>query len=350
MPTKQKVLLSVLQDGFVNNLGSVANSNFGNEDEAASMTLMHLSSSLSTNPRPMATIKKGENSFTGVRTRSPSSRRAASKKARTSSMNPESSETSEAAYTETVDEITGCKCVKSSCLKLYCTCFQQGSYCLDTCGCANCLNTSENDGPTGIRSQTIQEILQRRPDAFEKQEEPQVQLQTCLCKKKKCIQLYCSCFANGAKCGDECKCTECENRDDTAEMQLTLNSTLNASPSMDQILSSEASSSSSSSYKEETKAPVSRRQYRGAVKTKGVISGCKCAKTRCLKLYCPCFEKGVVCQEGCICSNCKNTTQESGPEGIRTKTIEEILSRRPLAFDKREGDSNDVGCICKKTK
>ena len=323
MPTKQKVLLSALQDDSFVNFGSVANSNFGNDDEAASMTLMHLSSSLSTNPRPMATIKKGENSFTGVRTRSPSSRRAASKKARTSSMNLESSETSEAAYTETVDEITGCKCVKSSCLKLYCTCFQQGSYCLDTCGCANCLNTSENDGPTGIRSQTIQEILQRRPDAFDKQEEPQVQLQTC------------------------------KNRDDAAEMQLTLNSTLNttnSSPSMDQILSSEASSSSSSSYKEETKAPVARRQYRGAVKTKGVISGCKCAKTRCLKLYCPCFEKGVVCQEGCICSNCMNTTEESGPEGIRTKTIEEILSRRPLAFDKREGDSNDVGCICKKTK
>ncbi|KAL7491377.1 hypothetical protein ACHAWT_001902, partial [Skeletonema menzelii] len=350
MPTKQKVLLSDIinseQDGFVN-FGSVAN--FGNEDEAASMTLVHLSSSLSSNPRPMATIKKGENSFTGIRTRSPSSRRATSKKARTS-MNSDSSENSE-SYTETVDEITGCKCVKSSCLKLYCTCFQQRSYCLDSCGCANCLNTSENDGPTGIRSQTIQEILQRRPDAFDKRE-PQVQLQACLCEKNKCVQLYCPCVANGSQCGDDCKCTECGNRHDAFEMQLSLNSsTLNAtnsSISMDQIPSSDASSSSSASYKEETKAPA--RRYRGAVKTKGIISGCKCAKTRCLKLYCPCFEKGIVCHEGCICSNCMNTTEESGPDGIRTKAIEEILSRRPLAFDKREGDSNDIGCICKKTK
>lgn len=228
-------------------------------------------------------------------------------------MSSDSSESSESAET---DEIIGCKCVKSSCLKLYCTCFQRGSYCLDTCGCANCLNSSDNDGPTGIRSQTIQEILQRRPDAFDKRV-PQLQQQG-------------------------------------TEMQLSLNPTLNATNSsptiaLDQILGSDASCSSSSSYKEEEKkAPA--RQYRGAVKTKGGGNGCKCAKTRCLKLYCPCFEKGIVCHEGCICSNCQNTTEESGPDGIRTKTIEEILSRRPLAFDKREGDRNDIGCICKKTK
>lgn len=340
MPTKQKVLLS---DIINNEHDDVVN--FGNEDEAASRALMHISSALSSNPRPMATIKKGENNFTGIRTRSPSSRRATAKKARMS-MSSDSSESSE-SFTETeIDEIAGCKCVKSSCLKLYCMCFQQGSYCLDTCGCANCLNTSENDGPSGIRSQTIQEIIQRRPDAFDKRE-PQVQQQTCLCKKNKCIQLYCSCFANGSQCGDKCKCIDCENCDDVTEMQLSLNSTVNGLE-MDQILSSDASSSSSASYKEEKKAPA--RRYRGAVKTKGASTGCKCAKTKCLKLYCPCFEKGIVCHDGCICSNCMNTTEESGPDGIRTKTIEEVLSRRPLAFDKREGDSNDVGCICKKTK
>jgi hypothetical protein len=241
----------------------------------------------------------------------------------------------------------GCKCVKSSCLKLYCMCFQQGSYCLDTCGCANCLNTSEHDGPNGIRSQTIpiQEILHRRPDAFDNKSEPQVLTQGCLCKKNKCVQLYCSCFANGTPCGDKCNCLDCENS--TANVNVVTNST---SPTMDQLLGSgsDVSSSSSSSYKEEKKPPA--RRYKGAVKTKGEISGCKCTKTKCLKLYCPCFEKGIICHDGCICSNCKNTTEESGPDGIRTKTIGEVLSRRPLAFDKREGDSNDVGCICKKTK
>jgi len=301
------------------------------------MTLMHLSSSLSSNPRPVASIKKGGNSISGIRTRSPSLRRA-TKKVRTN-ISSDSSESSESAET---DEIIGCKCVKSSCLKLYCTCFQHGSYCLDTCGCANCLNTSNNDGPTGIRSQTIQEILRRRPDAFDKRE-PQVQQQACICTKNKCIQLYCSCFATGSHCGDKCKCIDCENCGDGTEMQLS-------SPTfaMDEILSSDASSSSFLSYKEEKKVPA--RRYRGAVKTKGATNGCKCAKTRCLKLYCPCFERGIVCQEECTCNNCMNTIEESGPDGIRTKTIEEILSRRPLAFDKREGDRNDIGCICKKTK
>jgi hypothetical protein len=266
-------------------------------------------------------------------------------------MSPDSSESSE-SYTKT-EEVLGCKCVKSSCLKLYCTCFQQGSYCLDTCGCANCLNTAENDGPNGIRSQTMHEILQRRPNAFD-QREPKVQTQACLCRKNKCVQLYCACFANGTQCGDECKCIDCENCDDVTEMKISVNSTMNvttiSSPTitLDQLLGSDVSSSSSSSYKEEKKAPA--RRYKGAVRTKGESSGCKCAKTKCLKLYCPCFEKGVVCHDGCICSNCKNTTEESGPDGIRTKTIEEVLSRRPLAFDKRVGTSNDVGCICKKTK
>jgi len=341
MPSKQIVLLcDVKNDGV----------NFGNDETEASFTLMHLSSSLSSNPRPLATIKRGKNDFTESRTRPPSARRA-SKKARMSTSS-DSSESRE-SYTETEEVVLGCKCEKTSCLKLYCTCFQQGSYCLDSCECTNCLNTSENDGPSGIRSQTIQEILHRKPNAFD-QREPKVQMQGCLCRKNKCIQLYCACFANGTQCGDKCKCIECENCVDVTEIQLSLNESVNVTNSspripMDQLLGSDdVSSSSSSSYKEEKKAPA--RRYKGAVRTRGEVSGCKCSKTKCLKLYCPCFERGIVCHDGCICTNCKNTTEESGPDGIRTKTIEEILSRRPLAFDKRVGSSNDVGCICKKTK
>ena len=291
MPTKQKVLLSEV----VNNKQDLG-PGFGNDDEQASMTLMQLQSSLASNPRSMATIQMGDDAnITGIRTRSPSSRRASSKKAR---MSFETDLSEESSQSETAKEkIIGCKCVKSSCLKLYCTCFQKGSYCLDTCGCINCLNTSDNDGPGGTRAQTIQEILKRRPTAFE----PKVSV-----------------------------------------------AVTNSSPTIGQILGSDASSSSSPSHSDAMKPPAQR--YRGAVRTKGVVLGCKCSKSKCLKLYCPCFEKGIVCNEHCSCIDCKNTTEESGPDGARTKAIEEVLSRRPLAFDKREGDTNDVGCICKKTK
>lgn len=338
MPTKQIFLLTQ------------CDVNFGNEDSEASMTLVQLSSALSSNNhlRPLATINRGESSFTGGRIRPPSSRRTtASKKARMS-MSSESSESSESSSKEA--EVLGCNCVKSSCLKLYCTCFQQGSYCFVTCSCANCLNTHENEGPSGIRTKTISEILQRRPNAFEKKKQS-TDSQGCLCRKNKCIQLYCSCFANGSQCNKNCKCVECENVEVT-EMKISMKATSKSSPiKTEQLLvSSDASSSSSSSssYKEQKKP--TGRLYKGAVKTKGEITGCKCAKTKCLKLYCPCFEKRIVCRDGCICSGCRNTAEESGPDGERTKCIEDVLSRRPLAFDKREGDSNDVGCVCKKTK
>ena len=47
--------------------------------------------------------------------------------------------------------------------------------------------------------------------------------------------------------------------------------------------------------------------------------GCKCTRSRCLKLYCDCFQSGKVCIPTCACSNCFNTKEESGENGERTK-------------------------------
>ena len=77
--------------------------------------------------------------------------------------------------------------------------------------------------------------------------------------------------------------------------------------------------------------------------------GCHCTKTKCLKLYCDCFQRGKICKIACACYGCKNTQEESGPEGIRTKVIKEILKRRPDAFQKRVRNP-DASCACKNSK
>jgi Tesmin/TSO1-like CXC domain, cysteine-rich domain len=49
-------------------------------------------------------------------------------------------------------------------------------------------------------------------------------------------------------------------------------------------------------------------------------SGCSCPKSKCIALYCDCFKAGRRCNPNtCSCLNCKNTVEESGAEGARSK-------------------------------
>ncbi|KAL3765684.1 hypothetical protein ACHAW5_006364 [Stephanodiscus triporus] len=75
---------------------------------------------------------------------------------------------------------------------------------------------------------------------------------------------------------------------------------------------------------------------------------CECSKSRCLKLYCDCFQHSKICSPECSCVECRNSEAESGPHGNRTMAISAILKRRPDAFQKRE--KKHEGCNCKKTR
>jgi Tesmin/TSO1-like CXC domain, cysteine-rich domain len=137
--------------------------------------------------------------------------------------------------------LQACKCKNSRCLKLYCACFQQGTFCDElVCYCRKCENTKKHSNPRGSRTRAIYEILNRRIDAFEPRERRQTG-NGCSCRKSKyvyslslsifsiipfnyrsqfssllvlyrCLQKYCDCFSNGDFCSGLCSCYGCENK------------------------------------------------------------------------------------------------------------------------------------------
>ncbi|CAM9826060.1 unnamed protein product [Pylaiella littoralis] len=77
---------------------------------------------------------------------------------------------------------------------------------------------------------------------------------------------------------------------------------------------------------------------------------CNCKKSKCLKLYCECFQRRQYCS-GCNCLECLNTERT---EALRQVAIQGTIDRNPQAFvskfEKRAGKrSHNAGCNCKKS-
>lgn len=103
-----------------------------------------------------------------------------------------------------------CNCVRSRCLKLYCSCFHNGKVCKpDVCTCVGCYNTEKD--VEGHRQAAIQHAMEKRPDAFVVK--PKEKGLGCACKNNRCIRKYCECFRTNLCCTDKCSCRECENRE-----------------------------------------------------------------------------------------------------------------------------------------
>ncbi|CAM9852153.1 unnamed protein product, partial [Ectocarpus sp. 13 AM-2016] len=77
---------------------------------------------------------------------------------------------------------------------------------------------------------------------------------------------------------------------------------------------------------------------------------CNCKKSKCLKLYCECFQRQQYCN-GCNCVECLNTERT---EDLRQLAIQGTIERNPQAFvskfERRAGKrSHNAGCNCKKS-
>ena len=131
-----------------------------------------------------------------------------------------------------------CNCVRSKCLKLYCSCFHHGKLCRpDICTCVGCENIiSTDDTCNGNREAAIQHVMEKRADAFVIK--PKVIGQGCACKNNKCLRKYCECYRTGLKCNPlKCTCRDCENRNDNVHTNYPTIPQVDGPP----ILSSEAS-------------------------------------------------------------------------------------------------------------
>lgn len=176
---------------------------------------------------------------------------------------------------------------------------------------------------------TTSELFTKKPYSYATYSSKKSGVPTsCKCKSSKCLKLYCKCFSSGHYCNPlQCRCTDCLNVPALAPRLMHPDN---------------CRCSACNSQKSMIKTQVSDA-------TRPSERHCKCKNSACLRLYCPCFQAGSLCNSLCRCVDCANTERENVAGGARMNAIERCLKRRRDAFDTRPKKRNNIGCACRNT-
>lgn len=100
----------------------------------------------------------------------------------------------------------------------------------------------------------------------------------CICRKTKCLKLYCICFKNGLNCSEFCSCKDCENVD-KKETELKLR------------------------YRKKVLHNTRKKPEKNPEQN---ADCCNCRKNFCNNNYCKCRRGNKSCTANCSCFKCDN--------------------------------------------
>ena len=133
---------------------------------------------------------------------------------------------------------------------------------------------------SALRKQPSKQMLVRIETKKHLHKEVQRQYVQCVCKKTKCLKLYCICFKNGITCSDLCDCTGCMNKGVG-------------------IMPSE----SVNKQREFRQKVLHKLKVRKELPN---LDCCNCRKSFCQNQYCKCYQSKRGCGPNCTCISCKN--------------------------------------------